>query len=93
MAVSDYPGRTMLLGFYFENQDAGTKAQREQFSQELFDDFDAPIVAACAAVTPPLDPSARVRATIAVIARNAPGGNKGVKARRAVQAYLTFRGL
>jgi hypothetical protein len=93
MAVSDYPGRTVLLGFFFENQEAGTAADRAQFSQEIFDKFDAPIVAACAAATPPLDPTARIRATIAVLAQNAPGSNNGVKARRAVQAYLAFRGF
>jgi len=93
MPTSDYPGRTMLVGFFFENQSAGTAAQRQQFSQELFDKFDAPIVAACAAATPPLDPSPDVRAAIAVMAQNAPGGNNGVKARRAVAAYLTFRGF
>lgn len=93
MAVSDYPGRTVLVGFFFENQDAGTAAGRQQFSQDIFDKFDAQIVAACAAATPPLDPSARVRAAIAVMAQNAPGSNNSVKARRAVQAYLTFRGF
>jgi hypothetical protein len=93
MATSDYPGRTMLVGFFFENQSAGTAAERQQFSQELFDKFDAPIITACAAATPPLDPSPRVRAAIAVMAQNAPGGNNGAKARRAVAAYLTFRGF
>ena len=93
MAVSDYPGRTVLVGFFFENQDAGTAATRQQFSQDIFDKFNVQIVAACAAATPPLDPSARIRAAIAVMAQNAPGSNNGVKARRAVQAYLTFRGL
>ena len=93
MATSDYPGRTMLVGFFFENQSAGTSAARQRFSQELFDRFDAPIVAACVAVTPPLDPSPRVRAAIAVMAQNAPGASNGVKARRAVEAYLTFRGF
>jgi hypothetical protein len=93
MPVSDYPGRTVLVGFFFESQEAGTAAARQQFSQEIFDKFDALIVAACAGATPPLEPTARIRATIAVIAQNAPGGNNGVKARRAVQAYLTFRGF
>ena len=93
MAVTDYPGRSVLVGLFFENQDAGTAAERDQFSQELFDKFDMHIVAGCAAATPPLDPSARVRAAIAVMAQNAPGGNNGAKARRALQAYLTFRGF
>jgi hypothetical protein len=93
MAVSDYPGRTMLVGFFIQKQEAGTAAQRQQFSQELFDKFDAHIVAACNAATPPVDPSPRVRASLAVMAQNAPGGNNPAKARRAVQAYLTFRGF
>ena len=73
MAVSDYPGRTMLVAFFIENQDAGTAANRQQFSQELFDKFDAHIVAACAAATPPVDPSPRGRASIAARGRNGPG--------------------
>jgi hypothetical protein len=93
MPVSDYPGRTILVGFFFQKQEAGTLKQREQFSQELFDKFNDHIVAACNAATPPLEPSARVRASIAVMAQNAPGSNNGAKARRAVQAYLTFRGM
>jgi hypothetical protein len=93
MAVSDYPGRTVLIAFFFENQSAGTAAQRQQFSQEIFDRFDAHITAGCAAATPPVNPSARIRAAIAVIAQNAPGANSRAKARRAVEAYLTFRGV
>jgi hypothetical protein len=93
MPTSDYPGRTILVGFFFEKQDAGSAQLRDKYSQEIFDKFDAHIVAACAAATPPLDPSARVRAAIAVMAQNAPGGNNGVKARKAVAAYLTFRGF
>jgi hypothetical protein len=93
MPVSDYPGRAMLVAFYIQKQEAGTKSQRDQFSQELFDKFDAHIVAACSAATPPVELSARVRASIAVMAQNAPGGNNPAKARRAVQAYLTFRGF
>lgn len=83
----------MLVAFFIQRQEAGTAAQREQFSQELFDKFDAHIVAACSAATPPVELSARVRASIAVMAQNAPGGNNPAKARRAVQAYLTFRGF
>ena len=93
MPVSDYPGRTMLVGFFIQKQDAGTTAQRDQFSQELFDKFNDHIVAACGQATPPVDPSPRVRASIAVMAQNAPGSNNAARARRAVQAYLTFRGF
>jgi hypothetical protein len=91
MAASDYPGRTMLLGFFFEKQTAGTATQRSAFNQELFDKFDGHIVSECGAANPPIDPSARVRAAIAVMAQNAPGGNNRVKARRAVEAYVAFR--
>jgi hypothetical protein len=89
---SDYPGRTILLAFFIENQEAGTIAERTQFSNELFDAFDAHIVAACAAATPPLDPTPRIRASIAVMAQHATGSNK-TKAGRAVRAYLEFRGF
>ena len=91
--ASDYPGRTILIGYFVENQDAGTVAKLQQFSDELFDRFDAHIVAACAGSVPPLDPSPRIRAAMAVMAQNAPGSNNGVRARRAVEAYLKFRGL
>ena len=91
--ASDYPGRTILLGYFVENQEAGTAAERQQFSNDLFDSFDAHIVKACAAVSPPIDPSPRIRATIAVMAQHATGANNKIKSGRAVQAYLTFRGL
>ena len=90
---SDYPGRAMLVGFFFENQKAGSAKQRQQFSDDLFNKFDAHIVAALKTVTPPVDPSARIRASIALMAQNAAGSNSGVKARKAVQAYLEFRGV
>lgn len=91
--ASDYPGRTILVGYFIENSDAGTPAERQQFSDDLFDSFDAHIVKACAAVNPPIDPSPPIRATIAVMAQHAPGANSRAKANRGVQAYLTFRGL
>ena len=93
MATSDYPGRTVLIAFFFKNQEAGSAERRKKFSQELFDGFDDHIVEACAKTTPPIVPSPRVRATIAVMAENAPGSSDGVKARRAVQAYFEFRGF
>ena len=93
MAQSDYPGRTMLVGFFVERQSAGTLEQRQAYSQELFDKFNHHIVEALEAADPAIeDPSARVRASIAVMAQNAPGSNNGVKARRAVKAYLDFKG-
>lgn len=91
--ASDYPGRTVLVGYFVENQEAGTAAERQQFSNDLFDAFDAHIVKACTAATPPIDPTPRIRASIAVMAQHAKGSNDKVKAGRAVQAYLEFRGL
>jgi hypothetical protein len=91
--ASDYPGRTVLVGYFIENQEAGTVAERQQFSNDLFDAFDAHIVKACAAATPPLDPTPRIRASIALMAQHATGANSKIRAGRAVQAYLEFRGL
>lgn len=93
MPDTDYPGRTILLGFFFKFQKAGTAAQRSSFSQQLFDRFNAHIVSECAKTTPPIEPSPRIRATIAVIAENAPGSSPLIKARRGVQAYFEFRGF
>ena len=90
---SDYPGRTVLVGFFIENQEAGTAAEREKFSNDLFGLFDAHIVKACAAVTPPITPTARIRASLALMAHHAKGANEKIKAGRAVQAYMEFRGL
>ena len=91
MAVSDYPGRTVLVGYFVRNQEAGTKEKRDRFSQSLFDSFDATIVTECNKAG--IDASARVRASIAVMANNAPGGNSAAKARRAVAAYREFKGI
>ena len=91
--ASDYPGRIILVGYFVENQEAGTPDERKQFSNELFDAFDAHIVNACAAAVPPIDPSPRIRGSIAVMAQNANGANNKIKAGRAVKAYFEFRGL
>jgi hypothetical protein len=91
--ASDYPGRTVLVGYFMENQEAGSTAERQQFSNDLFDAFDAHIVTACGAATPPIQPTARIRASIALMAQHAPGGNNKIKAVRAVRAYVEFRGL
>jgi hypothetical protein len=93
MATTDYPGRIMLIGFFTDNGSAGTTQQRQNFSQDLFDSFDDHIVEACAAIVPPLDPSAEIRATIAVMAEHAPGNSRKKRAQNAVAAYVTFRGM
>ena len=91
--ASDYPGRTILVGYFIENARAGTAVERQQVSDDLFDRFDPDIVEACSAVTPPLQPTARIRASMALMAQHAPGANQRIKARRAVQAYVEFRGV
>jgi hypothetical protein len=83
----------MLVGYFIENSDAGSAAERQQFSDDLFDSFDGHIVEACAAATPPLEPTPRIRASIALMAQHSPGATSRVQARRAVAAYLTFRGF
>ncbi len=90
--ASDYPGRTVLVEFFVEKQKRAPRPS-EQFSNDLFKAFDKRIVAACADAIPPIDPTARIQASIAVMARHATGANNKIKAERAVQACLEFRGL
>ena len=93
MPVSDYPSKVILVGYFFQEQEAGTSEQRDRFNQKLFDKYDAHIRAACAAAQPPLvDPSAEARALMAVMALRARGGTNERQAGNAVQAYLIHRG-
>ena len=91
--AADYPGRTVLVGYFIENQQSGSAADRQQFANDLFDAFDAHIVAGCAAATPPINPTPRIRASLALMAQHAKGSNNKIKAGRALQAYIAFRGL
>jgi hypothetical protein len=91
MANSDYPSKLILLAFFVQEQEAGTRDLRDEFSQELFDAYDAHIVELCAAVTPPIEPSEEARALMAIMAFHAPG-NKKKQAQNAVEAYLIHRG-
>ena len=93
MAVSDYPSKLVLVGFFIQEQKAGSTEQRERFGQEIFDRYDHHILAACAAATPPLDdPSPEARALMAVMATKAKGGTRKKQAENAVEAYLIHRG-
>jgi hypothetical protein len=93
MAVSDYPSKIVLVGFFIQEQKAGDTADREEFSQEIFDRYDADIVAACKAAQPPLpDPSAEARALMAIMAEHAKGSTAKRRAENAVEAYLIHRG-
>jgi hypothetical protein len=93
MPQSDYPGRIILLGFFFDNGKAGTAEERQELSQDLFDSFDEQIKKECSNTTPPIDPSAEIRATLAVMAEHAPGNSKAKRVQRAVEAYFEFRGM
>jgi hypothetical protein len=89
---SDYPSKIVLIGFFVQNKTAGTKDDRDRFSEDLFTRFNGHIVAACTAAGLP-DVSDEARAIMAVMALNAPGAAAGTKAGRAVEGYLTHRGF
>jgi hypothetical protein len=93
MPVTDYPSKIVLVGYFIQEQEAGTVREREEFSQEIFDRYNAHIVTACAAAEPPLvDPSAEARALMAIMAEKAKGGTGKRRAENAVEAYLIHRG-
>jgi hypothetical protein len=93
MPASDYPSKVILVGYFIQEQEAGTTEERDEFNQELFDKFDKHIKASCAAADPPLeDPSPEARALMAVMALHARGGTNERRAGNAVEAYLIHRG-
>ena len=93
MAVSDYPSKLVLVGYFLQEQEAGSVEKRDKFSQEIFDRYNDHIKAACAAATPPLvDPSAEARALMALMATGAKGGTNKRRAENAVEGYLIHRG-
>jgi hypothetical protein len=89
---SDYPPELILIGYYIQNQDPGTTAQRSQFSQDLFDMFNGEIVTAAGGVAPPIGLTPQLRASLAMMAAHAPGGISQ-QAQTAVAAYVAFRGV
>jgi hypothetical protein len=91
MADSDYPKKLILVAYFIQEQEAGTPDERDEFSQELFDAYDAHIVDLCAETTPPIDPSPEARALMAIMALHAEG-NKKKQAQNAVKAYFIYRG-
>jgi hypothetical protein len=91
MADTDYPSKLILVAFFIQEQKAGTKDERDEFSQELFDTYDALITDLCDDATPPIEPSAEARALMAIMAVHAPGSKKK-QAEAAVGAYLIHRG-
>jgi hypothetical protein len=89
--ASDYLSKYVLLGYFNENQDAGAIADRDQWSEDAFNRYDAHIVAA--ATQAGLDVTAESRSIMAVLATMAPGQAPKTRAGQAVSAYLEYRGL
>ena len=88
---SDYLAKYVLIGYYNENEEAGTKQERDEFSEDIFTRFDHHIVAAAEAAG--LEVSEESRSIMAVLATMAPGASPKVRAGRAVNAYLLYRGV
>ena len=86
-----YEAKFVLIGFFSQNQKAGTWQEREQVSEAVFNRFDAHIgdLAQQAGLTL----SDESRSIIAIMATMAPGGSPKTKAGYAVKAYVEYRGL
>ena len=86
-----YEGKFVLLGFFSQNQSAGTVQQREQFGNDAFNRFDHHITDA--AQQAGLTLSDESRSIIAMLATMAPGTAPKTKAGQAVRAYVEYRGM
>lgn len=89
--ASDYLAKIVLIGFYGENQKAGTKEERDEFAEDIFARFDRHIVEAAARAG--LELSEESRSIMAVLATMAPGASPKSRAGEAVKAYLEYRGI
>jgi hypothetical protein len=89
--TSDYLSKYVLVAYYAQEQDAGTKEEREKFSEDIFARFDHHIVAA--AEQAGVELSVESRSIMAVLATRAPGASPKSRAGQAVRAYLEYRGL
>ena len=89
--ASDYLAKYVLIGFYAQNQKAGTKQERDEFNENIFTRFDHHIVEA--AQQAGLEVSEESRSIMAVLASIATGAAPKTKAGQAVKAYLEYRGV
>jgi hypothetical protein len=89
--ASDYLAKYVLIGYYQENQDAGTNEERAEWSEDVFARYDHHIIEA--AEKAGLDVSVESRSIMAVLATMAPGTAAKTRAGQAVNAYLLYRGL
>lgn len=88
--AADYPSKLIILGYFIDNQVAGTGEERAAWADDLFERYDQHIVDACKG-TPAEDASAEARAIMAIMALNAPGSQPAKKAKNAVAAYVAYR--
>ena len=86
-----YESKFVLIGYFSENQQAGTVDERDQFSQDVENRFDQHITTA--AQQAGLTLSDESRSIIAMMAIMAPGASPKTKAGQAVKAYVEYRGL
>ena len=86
-----YEAKFVLLGFFSQNQTAGTAQQRDQFRDDAANRFDQHITDA--AQQAGLTLSDESRSIIAMLATMAPGTAPKTKAGQAVRAYVEYRGL
>jgi len=86
-----YESKFVLIGYFSENQEAGTVDERDQFSQDVENRFDQHITTA--AQQAGLTLSDESRSIIAMMATMAPGSAPKTKAGQAVKAYVEYRGV
>lgn len=89
--AADYLAKYVLIGFYGQNQGAGSKQARDEFRKDIFTRFNHHIVEAAGKAG--LETSEESRSIMAVLATTAPGAAPKTKAGNAVKAYLEYRGL
>ena len=89
--TADYLAKYVLIGFYNQNQEAGSKEERDGFRDDIFERFNQHIVEA--AEQAGLEVSEESRSIMAVMATMAPGASPRAKAGHAVSAYRDYRGV
>lgn len=88
---SPYLAKIVLIGYFRENQEAGTGEERDEWAEDVFNRYDQHILQAAAQAG--LELSDESRSIIAVLATMAPGTAPRTKAAAAVKTYLEYRGL
>lgn len=89
--ASDYLAKIVLIAYYQQNQEAGTREDRDTFSEDIFERYNHHIVEAAQLAN--LETSDESRSIMAVLASMAPGASARTKAGQAVKAYREYRGL